>query len=69
MLSIYHLNQAHDTIDDHDDPPPIMFGDLRPKVSCEYVVDVNVLASGEGAVLGAGTYRFDWVTPRDWKQY
>ncbi|KAL9122014.1 MAG: hypothetical protein Q9187_001428 [Circinaria calcarea] len=56
MLSIYHLNLANDSIDDHYDPPPIMFGDLRPKASCEYIVDVDVLSFGEGAVLGAGTH-------------
>ena len=57
MLSIYHLNQATDNIDDREDPPPIVFGDLRPKSVCEYVV--NVLPFGEGAIVGAGTHRFD----------
>ena len=53
-LSIYRLAGPDDA-----DPemPPTVFGDVRPQLKCEYVVDL--LSTSGQAVLGAGTHRYD----------
>lgn len=38
-----------------EDVSPIVFGDLRPKLDCEYAVDMIPSSSGE-AILGAGSH-------------
>lgn len=38
---------------DEQDPEPILIGDLRPLIPCQYVIDV--LKSGEDYVIVAGT--------------
>lgn len=42
-----------------DSPPAVVFGDLRPKLDCEYVVDVIPCNSSNGveAIVGAGSHR------------
>ena len=37
------------------EPAPTAFGDLRPNLDCEYVVDV--IPSGSEAIVGAGSHR------------
>lgn len=52
---MYHLNQQADST---EEPSPTAFGDLRPKLDCEYIVDV--IHSGSGgveAIVGAGSHR------------
>ena len=54
-FSIYHLNEQGDST---TEPPPTLFGDLRPKLDCEYVVEA--IPSGSGgveAIMGAGSHR------------
>lgn len=54
-FSVYHLNQQADST---EEPSPTAFGDLRPKLDCEYIVDV--IHSGSGgveAIVGAGSHR------------
>lgn len=41
------------TPDDNEDPPPILIGDLRPVIPCQYVIDI--LKSGSEWVVAAGT--------------
>lgn len=52
-FSIYHLNER---ATDEAPPPTTVFGDLRPKLDCEYVVDV-VPAGVEAMIMGAGSHR------------
>ena len=55
-FSIYHLSEeGTDESPPPPPPPPAVFGDLRAKFDCEYVVDV-VPVGGE-AVIGAGSHR------------
>ena len=48
-LAIHPVSSA----DDEADPEPVIFGDLRPLVSCQYVIDV--LRSGEEYVVATGS--------------
>lgn len=43
---------------DQEDPEPTVFGDLRPLIPCEYVI--NVFESGEGYAVAAGS-NIKWV--------
>ena len=52
-FSIYHLEDQNI---DTDDLQPTAFGDLRPRLECEYVVDVVPLNSEGEAVVGAGSH-------------
>ena len=45
---------ADETASAAADPADVVFGDLRPRVGCEYVVDVLPFAGG--AVVGAGSH-------------
>ena len=49
-FSIYRISEH----DDNEIMSPISFGDIRPKVKCEYVIGV-CLGSG-GATLAVGTH-------------
>ncbi|MCJ1355321.1 MAG: hypothetical protein MMC33_005312 [Icmadophila ericetorum] len=51
ILAIYNLNGPSDL---GGDRPPLLFGDMRPKASCEYIVGLYPFK--EGAVLGAGSH-------------
>ena len=56
-LSVYHLNDPDEST---DEPSPTVFGDLRPKLDCEYIVDVipsTSSSSGVEAIVGAGSHR------------
>lgn len=54
-FSIYHLNEHGDST---NEPPPTVFGDLRPKLDCEYVVEAIPSSSGGvEAIIGAGSHR------------
>ena len=53
IFSVYPLNES----DERDDQAPTVFGDVRPILDCEYVVDV-ISAPGE-VIIGAGTHRYD----------
>lgn len=53
-LSIYHLTGPEDT---SPETPPTVFGDVRPQLECEYVVDL--LPTSGQVVLGAGTHRYN----------
>ena len=37
---------------------PTVFGNLRPQLDCEYVVDVIPSSSGLEAIMGAGSHRY-----------
>ena len=63
-LSLYHLDRHND---DDDIIPPLVFGDLRPKANCQYVVDI--LTSSEGTLVGAGSHRFVYNTTHSVFQY
>lgn len=54
IFSIYYLNEEGDSTT--DESSPIVYGDLRSKLDCEYVVDVIPSGSGE-AIVGAGSHR------------
>lgn len=52
ILAIYSLNNLSGL---GEDRPPLLFGDVRPRADCEYVVDLYPFQ--ETAVLGAGSHR------------
>lgn len=41
------------TPEEHEDPPPFLFGDLRPTIPCQYVIDIQ--KHNEEIVVAAGT--------------
>ena len=53
LFSVYRLNGQSDAA---EEPSPTVFGDLRPKLDCEYVVDV-IPSGGAEAIVGAGSHR------------
>lgn len=54
-LSVYHLSEQEGSA---DEPSPTVFGNLRPKLDCEYIFDVILSGSGGvGAIVGAGSHR------------
>ena len=68
IFSLYHLSVEQGESTDEPSPPPIAFGDLRPTLDCEYVVDVipsisisSSSSSGGGGsqsiIIAAGTHR------------
>ena len=63
-FSVYPLNADEEkeregaaTDEPSSPPPPTVFGDLRPKLDCEYIVDVIPSASGNEAIIAAGSHR------------
>lgn len=58
-LSIHRLADPNENT---EEPSPTLFGDLREKLSCEYVVEV--LQSSEGVLVGAGSHRYVYHHPR-----
>lgn len=48
----------HPVFDDarEEEPQPLQLGDLRPKVPCEYVIDI--LRTGDDSIIAAGSHRF-----------
>ena len=55
VLSIHQLD--HSSEDDGISIPPKAFGDLRPRLGCEYVVDI-AFTNDRTAILGAGSHRY-----------
>ena len=54
-FSVYQLEEI---VDESAGEAPRVFGDLRPQLECEYIVDViPSLDSGE-TILGAGSHRY-----------
>lgn len=53
-LSIYRLTGPDDA---SPETPSTVFGDVRPQLECEYVVDL--LSTSGQALLGAGTHRYN----------
>ena len=53
IFSIYPLDTTHD---EATTETPVVFGDLRARLSCDYVIDVVTLGDGT-AVMGAGSHR------------
>lgn len=54
-FSIYRLNEEGEST---DEPYfPTVFGDLREKLDCEYLVDVIPSDGGVEAIVGAGSHR------------
>lgn len=43
------------TPDDNEDPAPMVFGDLRDKVPCQYVIDVARLGAEYALIAGTNT--------------
>lgn len=54
-LSIYHLANPEDDSAEDDPQNPTIFGDLRPQLTCEYIVDI--LPANGGAIVVAGSHR------------
>lgn len=55
-FSVYRLNERQGDSSTDESPSPTGFGDLRPKLDCEYVVDVIPSGGvGVGAIIGAGS--------------
>jgi hypothetical protein len=54
-FSIYHLGSQDNSA---LDVPPQVSGDLRPKLQCEYVVNVIPHVGSGKAILGAGSHRY-----------
>ena len=53
-FSVYHLNEPENST---NEPSQTAFGDLRPTLDCEYVVDViPSRSSGVEAIVGAGSH-------------
>ena len=52
-FSVYPLDTTHD---EAITATPLAFGDLRARLSCDYVIDVVTLGDGT-AVVGAGSHR------------
>lgn len=60
-LSVYELEtDPEKAASDVSDVPLKVFGDLRPRLNCEYVVDVVASSGPSGceAIVGAGLHRF-----------
>lgn len=59
MFSIYAVgSDERDGVGPAHLPTKTVFGDLRPGLECEYVVDVIPRCAGvEEAVVGAGSHR------------
>ncbi|MCJ1292519.1 hypothetical protein MMC34_004070 [Xylographa carneopallida] len=53
QLSIYHLSSPDEETPLNNEPYPIVFGDMRPRLSCEYIVDIPT--SVGSAVVAAGS--------------
>ena len=54
QLSIYHLTSPDERESSNNEPYPIVFGDMRARVDCEYVVDI---ATSSGSVsIAAGSH-------------
>lgn len=53
QMSIYTISQAAEAEGSSGGDGPVVFGDVRPRLSCEYVV--NVLRTDAGAVIAAGS--------------
>lgn len=58
QFSVYKLET--DPASDASEEPAAMFGDLRPRLNCDYVVDVTTsIGFSEGeAIIGAGSNRY-----------
>ena len=57
-FSIYQFDTTHD---ESATATPVVFGDLRARLNCDYVV--NVLDLGDAtAVVGAGSHRYVYIT-------
>ena len=64
-FSVYPLNDDEEekeeregaATDEPSSPPPTIFGDLRPALDCEYIVDVIPSAGGIEAIIAAGSHR------------
>ncbi|MCJ1391859.1 hypothetical protein MMC18_004726 [Xylographa bjoerkii] len=54
QLSIYCLSLPGAGESSNVEPDPIVFGDMRPRLSCEYIVDV--VASSGDAMIAAGSH-------------
>jgi len=54
QLSIYRLTLPTGGDSPNDGPEPTVFGDMRPRLSCEYVVDVATTSGG--VILAAGSH-------------
>ena len=53
-FSVYQLDNMDDSA---ADVPPQLFGDLRPQLECEYIVDVIPSIDAGEMILGAGSHR------------
>ena len=58
LFSIYELETDLD--ESPSDQPPKVFGDLRSRLNCEYIVDVapSLLRNEGEAIVGAGSHRY-----------
>ncbi|MCJ1398340.1 hypothetical protein MMC11_001538 [Xylographa trunciseda] len=54
QLSIYRLTLPIGGESSNDESDPIVFGDMRPRLSCEYVVDI--VADSGSPVIAAGSH-------------
>lgn len=53
LLSIYHLSD----LEGNEDSAPTLFGDLRERLACQYVIDV-INDGGDDAIIAVGNHRY-----------
>ena len=53
-FSVYQLDNVDDSA---ADVPPQQFGDLRPQLECEYIVDVIPSIDAGEIIFGAGSHK------------
>ena len=54
-FSVYQLENVDDSA---TEVAPQVFGDLRPQLECEYIVDVIPSIDSVETILGAGSHRY-----------
>ncbi|MCJ1281063.1 hypothetical protein MMC26_000381 [Xylographa opegraphella] len=54
QLSIYRLTTPDEEEASNDEPYPIVYGDMRPRLSCEYIV--NIATDAGTAIIAAGSH-------------
>ncbi|MCJ1418563.1 hypothetical protein MMC32_004911 [Xylographa parallela] len=54
QLSIYRMTAPDEGESSDDEPYPVVFGDMRPRLSCEYIVDIA--PNSGSAVIAAGSH-------------
>ncbi|KAK6496707.1 hypothetical protein TWF481_001695 [Arthrobotrys musiformis] len=56
-LSVHKLADEDDSIE----PRPVVFGDIREKLGCDYAVDLLLRGEGGAGILAVGSHEEGWV--------